>query len=142
MQTWEEVAIATRPAVLHSNAMARVVVYCGVCGFPIGVVGEVDGEPDEEQLRSLVAGHVGEGIRCERCNSVLLGDSGTLGADEPRIERAVASERIRHAMRGGARWAVGRADGRDPSGMPLQRHGSLGASRLGRCSFPLRPTNG
>jgi hypothetical protein len=50
-------------------------------------------------------------MECPRCHSTLVGQSGTLGVDSTRVDRAVAAEAINRQMRGGTRFAVGTPDG-------------------------------
>jgi hypothetical protein len=92
------------------EGMPNAVVQCGRCGQPLGLLRDVDGSMTEQQLRSVVVEQLGERVKCERCNSILIGHTGTL-TDGTQVARAVTAEKLRKKMRGGVRWSVGSATG-------------------------------
>jgi hypothetical protein len=91
--------------------MPNLLVHCGLCGYPISLATDVEGPLDDAQLRALVKKNFGESVRCERCHSILLTETGRVGEGQTSVEFAVAAEAMRKKMRGGVRWAVGSPSG-------------------------------
>jgi len=91
--------------------VALLVVHCGICGFDPGIQVEVADGTSADDLRAAVASRIGESLRCERCNSELVAESGSFTVDEPpRMELARKAETMR-AKINGVRFAVGTPDG-------------------------------
>jgi hypothetical protein len=92
--------------------MTNVVVFCGICGYHPGIEMDVDEALPPEQLREAVLAELGgEKIRCDRCGSLLVPESGTMATGEPpRLAMAREAEAMRRKIRG-VRFAVGAPDG-------------------------------
>jgi hypothetical protein len=92
--------------------MPRLVVFCALCGYEPGIELEVSADATPEEMRAAMAAHTGTpSMRCERCRSELLPESGVLTTgDPPRLELARKAERMRKRIRG-VRFAVGSTDG-------------------------------
>ena len=91
--------------------MTRLVVHCGLCGHEPGVQLDVADDATAEQMREAVAELIGPSLRCERCNSILLSESGIAADHEPpRVAQARQAEQMRRRIRG-VRFAVGSPDG-------------------------------